>query len=128
MAPETCSIEETIVRFSIRSFACAILACSAALAADTARPSPAFTITRTGAAPLTLSQYRGKVVALAFIYTSCSHCQQLTTELNLIAREYQPRGVQILECAFNGDAIPTMPEFLQRFEPSFPVGYSTQAA
>ena len=62
----------------------------AALAADTARPSPPFTILRPGAAPIQLSQYRGKVVALAFIQTTCSHCQQLTTILNLLAKEYAP--------------------------------------
>jgi thiol-disulfide isomerase/thioredoxin len=97
-------------------------------AADTSRPSPPFTIQRTGAPPIQLSQYRGKVVALAFIHTSCSHCQQLTTELNLVARDYAPRGVQFLECAFNDDAVPALPEFLQRFAPPFPVGYSTLAA
>src|ERR1019366_2411463 len=97
-------------------------------AADTARPSPPFTIQRTGAPPLRLSQYRGKVVALAFIYTSCSHCQQLTTELNLIARDYASPGVQFLECASTGDAVPAMPEFLQRFPPPFPVGLATNAA
>jgi hypothetical protein len=97
-------------------------------AADTARPSPPFTIQRTGAAPLRLNQYRGRVVALAFIYTSCSHCQQLTSELNLIARDYAARDVQVLECAFNEDAVAAMPEFLERFTPQFPVGYSTSAA
>jgi thiol-disulfide isomerase/thioredoxin len=97
-------------------------------AADTARPSPSFTILRSGAPPLRLSQYRGKVVALAFISTSCSHCQQLTTELNLIARDYTGRGVQFLECAFNDDAVANMPEFLERFTPPFPVGYSNNAA
>jgi peroxiredoxin len=97
-------------------------------AADTARPSPPFTIQRTGAPPLRLSQYRGKVVALAFIYTSCSHCQQLTTELILIAHDYASRGVQFLECAFNDDAVAAMPEFLERFTPPFPVGFATNAA
>jgi thiol-disulfide isomerase/thioredoxin len=97
-------------------------------AADTARPSPPFTMQRRGAPPLPLSQYRGQVVALAFISTSCSHCQQLTTELNLIARDYASRGVQFLECAFNDDAAVALPEFLERFTPQFPVGYSTDAA
>jgi hypothetical protein len=97
-------------------------------AADTARPSPPFTIQRSGAPPLRLTQYRGKVVALAFIYTSCSHCQQLTTELNLIARDYASRGVQFLECAFNDDAVAAMPEFLARFTPPFPVGFAPSAA
>ena len=110
-------------------FTFGILAIAAiASAADTARPSPDFTIERPGAPSLELTQYRGKVVALAFIYTTCSHCQQLTVELNQIAPDYAGRGVQFLECAFNEDAVPSMPEFLKRFSPAFPVGYSTMVA
>jgi peroxiredoxin len=106
-----------------------ILACSwNAVAAESARPSPPFTILRTAGPGLHLRQYRGKVVALAFIQTTCPHCQQLTTELNQISHDYAPRGVQVLECAFNDDAAASMPEFLKRFQPVFPVGFSTQAA
>ena len=100
----------------------------AAVAADIPRPSPPFTIQRAGAAPIQLSQYRGKIVALAFIHTTCSHCQDFTTILNVLAKEYTPRGVQFLECAFNDDALATLPEFLQRFKPAYPVGYSSNAA
>jgi len=75
-----------------------------------------------------LSHYRGKIVALAFIHTTCSHCQQLTTELNLLAKDYTPRGVQFLECAFNEDAVTALPEFLQRYSPPFPVGWGSTAS
>ena len=102
--------------------------CWSAFAADAARPSPPITIERTAGPDLNLRQYRGKVVALAFIQTTCPHCQALTTELNLIARDYAARGVQVLECAFNPDATATMPEFLERFRPGFPVGFSNQVA
>lgn len=115
-------MRHTLAVFSIAAFTLT------ATAADTARRSPPFTIQRTGAPPLQLSQYRGKVVALAFIHTTCSHCQQLTTELNLIARDYAGRQVQFLECAFNEDAVGALPEFLRRFTPLFPVGYGTTAA
>jgi thiol-disulfide isomerase/thioredoxin len=99
-----------------------------ASAADPVRPAPPFTITRIGDPPVKVSQYKGKVVALAFIYTTCPHCQHLTTLLNQVAKDYAARGVQVLECAFNDDAIPTMPEFLQQFNPHFPVGYATRAS
>ena len=95
---------------------------------ETARPSPPFTILRPNGPAVRLSQYRGKVVAVAFIQTECPHCQQLTTELNLIAAEYKDRGVQILECAFDVNAAAALPRFLERFKPPFPVGYSTTAA
>jgi hypothetical protein len=77
---------------------------------------------------LKLSQYRGKVVALAFILTTCGHCQQFTVELNQIAPAYAARGVQIVECALNEDALQSMPEFLERFTPTYPVTYSAPAA
>jgi peroxiredoxin len=99
-----------------------------AWAGDTARTAPAFTMLRVNQPPVRLSQYRGKVVALAFILTTCSHCQQFTVELNQVAREYGGRGVQVVECAFNEDAVQTMPEFLERFTPPFPVTYSAPAA
>lgn len=108
-----------------------LLAVGAALvlaAADSARPSPAFSIQRPGAAPLPLSQYRGKVVALAFIDTHCPHCQKLTGYLSGLAPKYAAKGVQILECAFNLDAQSSLAEFERQFHPSFPVGYSDRAS
>ena len=106
--------------------ACALAA--TAFADETARPAPAFNMLRVNQPSLSLNQYRGKVVALAFILTSCGHCQQFTIELNQIAKEYTNRGVQFLECAFNDDAAQGMPEFLGRFTPPYPVTFSSPAA
>jgi thiol-disulfide isomerase/thioredoxin len=97
-------------------------------ATEPARPGPAFSIMRIGTAPLKLSQYRGKVVALAFIYTTCPHCQRLTAILNSVAKDYSARGVQVLECAFNEDAVPTMPDFLKQTGPQVPVGFAPRAS
>jgi peroxiredoxin len=83
---------------------------------------------RINAPSVSLSQYRGKVVALAFIQTTCPHCQRLTTGLTEIAPEYAPHGVQFLLCAFNSDASATLPEFIERFHPPFPVLFSSQSA
>ncbi|MEO8370971.1 MAG: TlpA disulfide reductase family protein [Candidatus Solibacter sp.] len=97
-------------------------------AAEISRPSPPYNIQRLNAPPLPLSTYRGKVVVLAFIHTTCTHCQQLTTDLNQLAKEYSARGVQILECAFNEDAPTALPEFLKRYSPPYPVGWGTTAS
>ncbi|MBZ5724886.1 MAG: TlpA family protein disulfide reductase [Acidobacteriia bacterium] len=100
-------------------------------AAEPDRPSPAFSILRVGAptpAPLALSQYRGKIVALVFIDTGCPHCQELTAILKPIAQEYAPRGVRVLECAFNDNAERLVPEFIARFQPPFPVGWNNRLA
>jgi len=97
-------------------------------AAETSRPSPPYSIQRLDAPPLPVSNYRGKIVVLAFIHTTCSHCQQLTTDLNQLAKEYSARGVQVLECAFNEDAATALPEFLKRYSPPYPVGWGTTAS
>ena len=108
-----------------------LLCATSALAADSVeppRPSPPLAIERLFAPAVHLSQYRGKVVALAFIFTTCSHCQDLTKLLAPLSREYALRGVQVLECAFNDDAKQTMAEFLQQLQPPFPVGWTNRAA
>jgi hypothetical protein len=105
------------------------LAAAAALpAADRPRPSPPFEIQRLNGPALHVGQYHGKIVALAFIDTTCPHCQDLTGTLKGIARDYAARGVVVLECAFNDGARADLAEFQQRFAPQFPVGWNTRAA
>jgi thiol-disulfide isomerase/thioredoxin len=99
-------------------------------AQNAARPSPPFSFKRVGTPappPIALSQYRGKIVALAFIHTACPHCQHLTQILIPISHDYAARGVQVLACAFNDDAEQMLPEFLAEYHPTFPVGWSTNA-
>jgi peroxiredoxin len=115
----------------MRTVLLAVLTSAAALlltAADVKRPSPAFSIQRRTASPLQLSQYRGKVVLLAFIDTHCPHCQKLTGYLNELAPKYAARGVQVVACAFNEDAQASLADFQQQFHPVFAVGYSNRAA
>lgn len=92
------------------------------------RRPPPFSLLRPDAPALPLSQYRGKVVALTFISELCSHCQALTGLLNPLAREFAPRGVQFLECAINDGAAEGMKEFTTKFQPAFPLGWSTREA
>jgi len=113
----------------MRTLIVSLIACAALLpAAQAPQPKP-FTILRPNKeAPLKLGSYRGKVVVLVFISTTCPHCQDFTKELIPIAKEYAPRGVQFLECAVNGEAEEAVPGFVRQFQPPFPVGYNTQAA
>ena len=99
-----------------------------AFAAEVGKPSPALTIQRLSSPPLQISQYKGKVVALAFIDTNCPHCQNLTKLLNVISKEYAPKGVQVVACAFNDGVKDLLSEFLQKFQPTFPVGYCDRDA
>ena len=60
---------------------------------------------------------------LAFILTTCSHCQATTGLLSKAQTEYGPRGLQIVECAIDQGAEAFVPRFIQSFAPAFPVGF-----
>jgi thiol-disulfide isomerase/thioredoxin len=91
------------------------------------RPAGEFAISMSNGSQTLLSQYSGKVVLLMCMFTTCPHCQRTTQLLNPIAKEYAPRGVQILAAAFNEGAGPLVPGFIAQFQPAFPVGYSARA-
>jgi thiol-disulfide isomerase/thioredoxin len=92
-------------------------------AADLPRKAPDLTIHLADGRNVALSQFKGKVVALAFISTTCPHCQHYTQQLSAIQKEYAPKGVQILAAAFNDGAQSLLPAFIQQFRPEFPVGW-----
>ena len=113
--------------------ACIALLCAAfaALPASAQVPRPAgdFAATLPGGKSLPLKTLQGKTILLAFIFTTCVHCQHLTPELGAIQREYSSKGVQVLEVAFNdGVNDQVVQEFANQFNPGFPVGYKDRAS
>ena len=95
------------------------------------RKSPEFTIVevstdgRTPDKQTLLSTYRGKVVLLAFIHTTCIHCQAYTRVLVKLHKELGP-GFQPIEIAWNDHARMLVPNFVKEYETDFPVGYNEQ--
>ncbi len=92
------------------------------------RPTPDFTINIVNGQPLHLSQYRGKVVVLAFIITTCPHCQVTTRMLSGLQKEFGPRGLQVLEAAITMQPDPEVPKFIETYSPAFPVGSTSSLA
>src|SRR5271165_2286557 len=99
-----------------------LLAGMSAYAQQLPRPAGEFAIKLPNGQVSLLSQYTGKVVVLAFISTTCPHCQHTTQVLSSFQNEYGPRGVQFLAAAFNPDAAQLVPGFIAQFRPTFPVG------
>jgi peroxiredoxin len=110
----------------LRTLAWVCLAASVACAGDVPRPSPDFAINFPTGQPIHLSQYRGKVVALAFILTTCPHCQKTVGFLSTLQNEYGPRGLQVIASAIEDMAAMNLPDFISRFKPPFPVGLNNQ--
>src|SRR5215470_12340256 len=93
----------------------ALLAASAVslMAADLPRQAPDLIVPLPGGARTSINQYRGKVVAMCFILTTCPHCQKTIGHLIQLQNEYGPRGLQVLASAIQSGAEQAVPGFVQ---------------
>jgi hypothetical protein len=73
-----------------------------------------------------LNEYEGKTCVVAFILTTCPHCQFTTGVLNKLHSEFANRGVQFLESAAEAMAGLHIADFQAKFHPAFPVGYNDE--
>ena len=101
------------------------LACLAGsqLFAQEPRKAPELAFNVPGQGTKLLSQYRGKVVALEFIFTTCPHCQAATKLMEKFQREFGPRGFQAIDVAVNDNADLLVENFAKDFQVNFPVGW-----
>ncbi|HZS55847.1 MAG TPA: TlpA disulfide reductase family protein [Bryobacteraceae bacterium] len=108
-----------------------IAASSFVASAQQLRKAPELAFTVPGQGEKLLSQYRGKVVALEFILTTCPHCQAAARLMTTLQQEYGPRGFQALDIAINGlddnrtpaQADQLVAAFTNNFQVGFPVGW-----
>jgi thiol-disulfide isomerase/thioredoxin len=101
-------------------------------AAPVPRPTKEFTIVLPSGKQTLLSSYRGKVVMMAFMFTTCPHCQALSKVITKLQGELGPRGFQAVGAVFNDEV--TTPNnasnaqvtanFVNQFQVGFPVGYA----
>jgi thiol-disulfide isomerase/thioredoxin len=125
--------ENCIVRLLLRFFLLGAVLGMGLTPAENTTPRPApelrFRLPKEGEQSLT--QYRGKVVALEFILTTCVHCQAASAVMTKLQNEYGSRGFQALDLAINGldegrdekaaDAL--VEKFATDFHVGFPVGW-----
>lgn len=110
-------------RLSIVSITLAFAA-PALMAANIPRKAPDFAIHLVNRQQISLGQYRGKVVALAFVLTSCPHCQQAVSCLVQEQKTLGPRGFQAVASAIEEMAQVNLPDYLRRTNAPFPIGYN----
>lgn len=97
----------------------------------TLRKAPELAFNLPGQGQKLLSQYRGKVVAVEFILTTCPHCQAASKVMTKFQEEYGPRGLETFDLAINGldenrtpaDADALVDTFRRNFQVGFPVGW-----
>jgi len=94
--------------------------------AVTPRKSPEFVITMPDGSQKLLSAYRGKVVVMAFMFTTCPHCQKTAGVLAKVQTEYAAKGVQVLGATFDDGAPLRINEFNRSLGLNFPCGTATR--
>ena len=93
------------------------------------RKAPEFVFNLQDGKQLLLSSFKGKVVAMAFMFTTCPHCQALSPILAGIQRDYAAKGVQFIGDVIDPGAKDGLAGFNAGYVHSvFPVGWSTQEA
>jgi thiol-disulfide isomerase/thioredoxin len=75
---------------------------------------------------LWLSDYSGKTCVMAFILTTCPHCQFTVGLLNRIQKDYAGKDVQVIASAIEPMSSLNIPSFTKTFQVAFPVGYNDQ--
>lgn len=88
-------------------------------AAEIPRQAPEFSFVAPGGKAVNLSDYKGKVVVLEILSTTCPSCQKSAGLLSKLNRElgaaFQPLGAAMNEGA-------NVPAFVQAYGVNFPVG------
>src|SRR5277367_739642 len=89
-------------------------------AATIPRQSPDFPIQLANGKQIKVSDYRGKVLCLGLILTTCPHCQKTTQLLEGIYADLAPKGFAVVEAALNDN--PDIPTFISQYKVPWPVG------
>jgi thiol-disulfide isomerase/thioredoxin len=86
------------------------------------KPAPELKVALAEGGDFLMSKQRGKVVALAMVYTTCAHCQRTSQVLDKLYREYGGRGFQPVAVACNDGAELLAGAFARELQLGFPVG------
>ena len=91
-------------------------------AAPVPRKAPELSVMLNSKEQLLLSSFRGKLVALEFVLTTCPHCQRSAGIIEKMYKEFGPRGFQPIGAAINENAQALVPEFIVKLGLTYPVG------
>lgn len=117
------------MRKALLSLACIALAAATSLAGDTlerVHKAPDLSFAVPGKGMEKLSEFRGKVVALEFIFTTCPHCQAASHFMSKLQDEFGSRGLQVIDVAVNPNADLLVENFSKDMHVNFPVGWTSQ--
>ena len=84
------------------------------------RPAPEFRLQDAKGSTVSLADYKGKVILIEFMSTTCPHCQKLAPALEAVHAKFKGR-VGVLGIATHTDNASTVTEFAQTYKVSYPI-------
>ncbi len=110
----------------LKKIVLALLLAATVQAQDQHRPLPLTAISTPDLKKISLPQYRGKVMAIAVVSTTCGDCIQTIAMLGKVQKDLGPQGFQAVAAVGDDNAQYVVGPFIQRYKPGFPVGYLTK--
>ncbi|MSV35474.1 MAG: TlpA family protein disulfide reductase [Bryobacterales bacterium] len=90
------------------------------------RKSPEFVITDPSGKPIPISSFKGKILVMPLMFTTCPHCQREAQFLTKLQKEFANRGVVMQGTVFNNANGAMASQFVKEFNIGFPVGFNTR--
>ena len=84
------------------------------------RPAPAFRLPDVGGRTVSLADYKGKLLVLEFMSTTCPHCQKFAPVMEGVYARFKGK-VGVLSIATYPDNARTVAEFAKTYKVSFPI-------
>jgi peroxiredoxin len=91
-------------------------------AAQIPRSAPDFTFLLPGGKQASLNAFKGKVVALEFLLTTCPHCKKCSSSMQRLYDELGNKGFQPVGVAINDGAQDLVPGYVKELRLTYPVG------
>jgi peroxiredoxin len=91
-------------------------------------PAKEFVCSDAAGKKIALSSYKGKVVLVQFLSTTCAHCQALSQMLTKLQTEYGPQGFQAVGIAFNEANAGMVKSYAEDHHIGIPVGFAPRDA
>lgn len=97
------------------------------IAADSRKPAPDLSLVDIDGKPLTLAQYRGKVVLLDFWAVDCGGCVQEIPWYVEFDKKYHERGLQPVGIDMYGESPAYIRAYMQKTQMQYPVAVGNDA-
>jgi peroxiredoxin len=104
-------------------FLCLLPPAFAQQAQSIQRPLPDVPIPLSNGKTVAVKQYKGKVVVIVMLSTTCESCKKTVEILSKAQTDFAARGLQVIGAAIDDNAKFSVERFVKINKPTFPIGY-----